>query len=289
MIRMGNQRRRRTQYVLEVAAPTEGRTRRRLRWLAGLLVLLAVVGLTSFGTWRGLRWGMARLVYENPRFAIRDVIVENDGALTPQQIQSIAGVAVGQNLLALDLAEVQRRLEAVAMVRRVEVRRLMPARLLIRLNERLAVARLRPNGMTEGYFYLDRGGTLMSALRLGDGTRVSPQSAGPLPLLTGVTLAEWTVGRPVQSEAVHRALELLDRMQQAAAGSMLEVEAVDLSRPQLLRVQTRQGMVVKFDASDFGQQLRRLSVILTWAMQRQKLVAAVDLTVPRGVPVQLVN
>jgi hypothetical protein len=32
-----------------------------------------------------------------------------------------------------------------------------------------------------------------------------------------------------------------------------------------------------------------LSAILTWAAQRQKLVAAVDLTVARGVPVQFVN
>jgi cell division septal protein FtsQ len=104
-----------------------------------------------------------------------------------------------------------------------------------------------------------------------------------------VTLAEWTVGRPVQSEQVYRALELLDRMQQAAAGSMIEVESVDLAKAQQLTLRTRQGTVVKFDVADFSQQLRRLSVILTWAMQRQKLVAAVDLTVPRGVPVQLAN
>ena len=84
-------------------------------------------------------------------------------------------------------------------------------------------------------------------------------------------------------------LELLDKLQQAAAGSMMEIASIDLSKPRHLTLTTRQNTVVKFDVNDFTQQLRRLSAIMTWATQRQKVVQAVDLTVARGVPVTFVN
>jgi hypothetical protein len=108
-------------------------------------------------------------------------------------------------------------------------------------------------------------------------------------MLTGVTLADVQIGRQVQSEQIYRALELLDKLDQAVAGSLLEVEQIDLSKPRQLVLTTQQHTVVKLDVEEFPQQLRRLGVILRWAQQRQKAVQMVDLTVNRGVPVTFVN
>jgi len=104
-----------------------------------------------------------------------------------------------------------------------------------------------------------------------------------------VSLADVRVGKPVQSEHIYRALELLDRLQQASAGSMMEVEAVDLSKTRHLTLTSRQRTVVKFDIENYATQLRRLSAILMWAAHQQKIVQSVDLTVARGVPVVLTN
>jgi hypothetical protein len=73
------------------------------------------------------------------------------------------------------------------------------------------------------------------------------------------------------------------------AGSLLEIEQIDLSKPRQLVMTTRQHTTVKLDVEEFPQQLRRLGVILRWAQQRQKSVQMVDLTVNRGVPVTFVN
>ena len=86
-----------------------------------------------------------------------------------------------------------------------------------------------------------------------------------------------------------KTMELLDKVQQAAAGSMMEIATVDISKPRQLTLTTKQNTQVKFDVANFQQQMRRLSAIMTWAAQRQKLVAAVDLTVARGVPVAFAN
>ena len=286
MIKLSNRRRKRNQFLLDVKVQTEGRLRSRVRWLTAIAAVIAVTGLTGYGIYRLVKYTAACCVYENPRFAITQVVVENDGGLTAQQVMGLAGVAVGQNILSIDLAQVQRNLELVPIIRCVEVRRVMPAKLFIRINERIAVARLKA---ADAQLFIDRAGMVMTPLRLRDGTVVQPQAPGALPVLTGFLPADVRVGKQVQTEQVYRALELLDKVQQAAAGSMMEIATVDISKPRHLTVTTKQNTQVKFDVTGFQQQMRRLSAIMTWAAQRQKLVAAVDLTVARGVPVAFAN
>ncbi len=266
---------------------TEGRLRHRLRWGAAVVAAAAALSLSLYGGYRLVKFTAAKIVGDNPRFTITQIIVENDGALTPQQVAAFAGVSVGQNLLSLDLDQVRRNLELLPLVRQVEVRRVLPQKLFIRVNERIAVARLRGPADTE--VLMDRSGYVMKPIRLTDGTLIRPQAAGPLPTFTGVSLADVRVGQRAQSEQIYRALELLDRLEQSAAATMMEVDSIDLSKPRHLTLTTRQRTVVKFDLEDFTQQLRRLSAILTWAMQRQRAVASVDLTVARGVPVAFAN
>jgi len=201
---------------------------------------------------------------------------------------TLSGYSLGLGVVHL-LAGVM-LLAVPAVVRAGLVRRMMPAKLFIHVDERIAVARVRPAGReSRDEFYIDRTGVVMQALRLRDGTVIQPQTAGTLPVLTGVAVTDVQVGKQVQSEQVYRAMELLNKLQQAAAGSMLEIETMDLSRARQLTLMTRQKTLVKFDVTDFQQQLRRLSAIMSWATQRQKLVAAVDLTVARGVPVTFLN
>lgn len=290
-MKLGNRRKKRPDYLLDVKVQTRGRSLRRLRVGTALLVGLGMIVLTGYGICWLVKTTVHQLVYDNPRFAIRQIVVDDDGVLTPERVVQFAGVRVGENLLSIDLDQVRSNLEMLPLVRAVEVRRMQPDRLFIRVSERTAVARLRvaTREMGDETFYIDRAGFVMKAIKLPDGTVLQPQTPRPAPVLTHVTLADARVGRQVESEQIYRALELLDKLDQAVAGSMLEVEEIDLSKPRQLVLTTAQHTIVKVDVEDFPQQLRRLGVILRWAQQRQKAVQMVDLTVNRGVPVTFVN
>jgi cell division protein FtsQ len=283
----GNKRKRRNQYLLDVKVHTEERNRARARWIGAWLTAAVVFTMTSYGLYRLTSAGLGRLLFANPRFAIARIVVETDGALTPQQVMRFAGVRVGQNIFTVDLREAQRNMELIPQVKRVEVRRELPQRLVIRLNERIAVARLQASSrqLSDAVFYVDRTGVVMKPIRLDDGTVVQPLAARALPLLTGAALADVRVGRAVESEQMCRALALLDALEQSGAGAALEVEQIDLSKPRHLTLTTRQRMTVRFDVENFRPQLRRLNAILAWAQQHQRTVASVDLSVNRGVPV----
>jgi cell division protein FtsQ len=291
MMKLGNRRKRRPEYLLDVKVQTRGRALARLRVMLVVLIAIGVFLMSCYGLYRLVKTSADRLVYSNPRFAIQQIVVDNDGELTPERVVQFAGVQVGQNLLSLDLAQVRNNLEMLPLVRTVEVRRMLPNRLFIRVDERIAMARLRvpTRELADSVFYIDRAGVVMKPVRLADGTVLQPQMPRPVPTLTGVSLADVRVGRQVESEQIYRALELLDKLDQAVAGSLLEVEQIDLSKPRQLVLTTRQHTQVKLDVEDFPQQLRRLGVILRWAQQRQKAVQVVDLTVNRGVPVTFVN
>jgi cell division protein FtsQ len=291
MMKLGNRRKRRPEYLLDVKVQTRGRALKRLRTVLMVAVVLGLCLLTCYGLYRLVKVTADRLVYRNPRFAIQQIVVDNDGVLTPERVVQFAGVQIGQNLLSLDLGQVRNNLEMLPLVRSVEVRRLLPNRLFIRVEERAAVARLRvpTRELAESVFFIDRAGFVMKPIKLADGTLLPPQMPRPVPALTGVSLADVRVGRQVESEQIYHALELLDKLDQAMAGSLMEVEQIDLSRPRELVLVTRQHTQVKLDVEDFPQQLRRLGVILRWAQQRRKPVQVVDLTVSRMVPVTFVN
>ncbi len=291
MIKSGNRRRKRPEYLLDVKVQTRGRALARLRVATVAVVALSLLALTCSGTYRLMKSTVNRLVYGNPRFAIQQIVVDDDGVLTPERVVQFAGVQVGQNLLSLNLDQVRHDLELLPLVRAVEVRRMLPNRLFIRVNERVAAARLRvpTRELGDSVFYVDRTGMVMKPIKLADGTALQPQMPRPVPVLTGASLADVRVGKQVESEQIYRALELLDKLDQAVAGSLLEVEQIDLSKPRQLVLTTRQHTLVKLDVEDFPQQLRRLGVILRWSQQRQKSVQTVDLTVNRGVPVTFVN
>jgi cell division septal protein FtsQ len=288
---IGNRKRKRQNYLLEVKINRAGRLRRRLRLLAA--VTLATVALcgSGYGMARLAKAASNRLVFENPRFAIREIVVETNGSLTPELATRFAGVRRGQNLLATDITQAARNLALIPLVRNVEVRRQMPDRLRIIIEERIPVARLRlpAEWAVDQEFYVDREAVVIKPLPLPDGTTHPPRITGRLPVLTGLTVSDLRVGRPVESESVQRAVELLQRLDESLAGALLEVERVDVSRPRELLLISDHNSVIRFDTEEFTPQLRRLAVILTWARQRQKIVQTVDLSVSRSVPVTFLN
>jgi len=291
MMKLGNRRKRRPEYLLDVKVQTRGRTLRRVRVLLVVFLAMGTLWLTGFGMYRLVKGMINRFVYNNPQFTIRQVVVDGDGVMTPERIVQFAGVQVGQNLLSVDLDQVRSNLEMLPLVRAVEVRRVLPDRLFIRVNERVAVARLRvaTRELGDTVFYVDRAGYVMKPVKLADGTVLQPEMPRAVPVLTGISLADVRVGKQVVSEQIYRALALLDKLDQAVASQLLEVEQIDLSKPRQLVMTTSQRTTVKVDVEDFPQQLRRLGVILRWAQQRQKQVQMVDLTVNRGVPVVFAN
>ena len=159
------------------------------RRLALLGKALVVVAFVAGALWAGRQ--IVRHVIASPRFAVREIQVGASTHVSGDEIRQLAGVEVGDRLLAVDPDAVATRVTMHPWILSARVRRELPSTLVIEVTERQAVA-----------------SALLGALYLVDGTghpfkRATFAEADGLPVITGVTRDQYASVRGT-SEAVFR-------------------------------------------------------------------------------------
>jgi hypothetical protein len=174
----------------EVAGPAlsdKGRSRRRWEWfkyavLTGLLAGLAWGGYTTFDAWRHDRAALATAVHSE---AVKEVLVITDGVLPQKWVTDTLALPPGAMLMALDLGVLRDRLTARGQVRVAVLSRSFPDTLVVTLQERTPVARVRVQDGSgrPRELYVARDGVVY------EGSNYDPAMVATLPWLDGVRLA----------------------------------------------------------------------------------------------------
>lgn len=278
--------------VLEVRLRSSQVRAARTRWAA--LVLGAVFG-TVFGLYllyRGWDWALDRLVYENQAFAIRRINVETDGDIAVDQLRHWAGVRMGENLLALDLARVKRDLEMVPLIQLVSVERILPHTVCIRITERKPVAQVNLPGAHPGQagsevvYHLDAAGHVM--LPLEPRQRATPANPADeaLPVIGGVAPGELQPGRFINAPQAQAALRLIEAFKESPMAGLVDLKRIEVSAPEVLVATTGQGSEVTFALAELRQQLRRWHAIFELGRQTTNTIATLDLAVSNNIPLR---
>ena len=116
---------------------------RLLNAVAGLLTALALLVFL---------FASVQLLLRSPLFPLREVTVTGDLSRTPRAaIERAAQGRIGGNFFAADLAQLRAGVEQLPWVRRVDVRRMWPDRLEVRIEEHRALARWRDAGLVNTF------------------------------------------------------------------------------------------------------------------------------------------
>ncbi len=279
-------------YVLDVKLRSSQVRAARARLAAMALGAIFATVLGIFLLWRAGEWALARLVYQNSAFAIREIDIQTDGVLAVDQIRRWAGVKPGDNLLALDLARVKRDLELAPAIASVSVERILPRALSVRVIEREAVAEVnvpRPHpggGIEWARFWIDPDGFVMPPLEAGQRSAPIHPAAGQVPAISGLNPNEAQPGRAIQSPQMRAALELIQAFDKSAMAGWVELKRIDVSLPDVLLVTTDQGGEITFGLSHLETQLRRWRSIFDEALRQNLAVAQLDLAVSNNIPVK---
>jgi cell division protein FtsQ len=216
----------------------------------GGLALLAVVAHLGF------RWLMT-----SPTFAVRTIRVEGNARAGESELLKLAGLAFGQNLLALDARAIERAVAAHPWISRVEVTRRLPATVEIRCEEHQPVAIV---SMGDLYLLDDDGAPFK---------RVQPEDALDLPLLTGISRDDY-VSRPQEAaERFARALEAMRAWEKTPVARDLPLSEVR-SDPSQVALVVGDGLEVLLAEGDVAPQLARLARVRA-ELSRRGLVAQV--------------
>ncbi|MFH1066728.1 MAG: FtsQ-type POTRA domain-containing protein, partial [bacterium] len=139
--------RRRNRNVLSVSISSKKSRERLLRLSVWAVVGCVIIGCGGAMAWKGfVRYALC----QNSDFALRNVEVHVNGAISTAQVLRWSGVEKGQNLIALDLDCVRARLLRIPYIDHVSVERRLPDTLRIIVDERQPIALLQPKSR-DGY------------------------------------------------------------------------------------------------------------------------------------------
>lgn len=165
---------------------------RKLIFLGKVLAVVAFLGGAALAGRQAIRHVIA-----SPRFAVRDIRVGPTAHVSADDLRALAGVHLGDRLLAVDPDLVAARLTADPWVVSARVRRELPSTLAIEVSERRAVA----SALLGALYLLDPAGHPFK--------RATSEEADGLTVLTGITRDKYAAMRPTSEAAFREALGLL--------------------------------------------------------------------------------
>lgn len=279
------------QWLLDVRSRSKPMQAVRLRMAASALAISTGVVLTLFVCWKGGEYLLDRCVYTNPNLAVRQISIQTDGIIPPEQIRAWSSVREGQNLLALDLPRIKRDLELIPLIESASIERRLPGELVVRVREREPVARVivfAPRGaetvLEPMSLFLDEHGMVIPPVLRSLNTNGFDAATANLPTITGVGTNSLRPGYFVQSPRMMAALKWIRAYRDSQMLGQVELSAVDIASDTALLVSTEQGNEVSFGYRDFAPQIARWQKIHELGRRRSLSLATLDLAVTNYVP-----
>ncbi len=266
---------------------------RRLGMAGRLAVVVAGLGVLG---WMGIRTAVDAFLLKNDAFALRRFELRTDGRLTREQALRWSGVKQGDNVLALDLAQIKRNLEMVSMVRAAAVERIIPDQLRVRLWERRPVFKayiLSPGEqggrMAIRPYMIDAFGFVLSPKSSGSGALERESFWQQLPELTGINRLQLIPGETAQSRQVNSAIQTLIAFNGSRLAERVKIRSIDVSKRRVLVVRTSDQQEVTLGREALATQFRRWKIMLDRAKQENMRLVSLDLSVKNNHPFRWVQ
>lgn len=227
------------------------------RLLKGWLILTLILALAIAAGYSYKRFLTASY------FALKEIVVTGEKRVKREEIITLSGARVGENILAVDLNKMARGIESQPWVERATVRRVLPRGLSINVSEREPFAILK----TDTLFYLDRGGTPFKELDSSDDTRY--------PLLTGMS------NEDIENDELARdaLMKTYDFIETEVSGwpDELPISEIKVNRNQGMTIFSN-GMEVKIGFGEYKVKIERLRRVLEDLNGKGKKAGYIDLT-----------
>jgi len=233
-----------------------------------IVLLLVFLGAVVFGVKKGFGWIGRKLYSENPRFEIQHLVVLCNGKLTEDRIREYTGLVEGMNLFAVKFKDVQTALGNVPVVESVHLERKLPHTLIVKVKERLPVARITGRQPMRFPFVVDRYGVVLPPR----------QSASALPLIKGLD-ADLRLGLPAEHPDVETVLKIIALCEGTSSlRAYVQIESLDVKYADFIVIWLKGDIRVRMPRFSLKTKLQNLATVIKIAHGQGRRVKEVDLT-----------
>jgi len=160
-----------------------------------ILVFYLVIGF--------LGWNFFNFIFSSNFCNIEEIIIKGNDCLIEDEILYKSGIKLGENIFKLDLKKSIDSLKQEPRIKEVEIKRVIPNKIIISLKERKAAAIVH---IGEEYFFSTKGGIVLS--------KIDRQEEGfALPLLSGLEIDEIKIGEIIDKPEFRTALESINSVE----------------------------------------------------------------------------
>jgi len=238
------------------------------RRLITIALLLLVLGGIIFGVKEGFEWIGRKLYSENPRFEIQHLVISCDGKLTEDRIREYTGLREGDNLFAVDFRELEASLAKVPNIESVYLERKLPHTLVVKVKERVPVARIAGQKRRRYPYVADRFGYVLPPRK----------SAASLPLIKGID-SELRLGLPAEHPDVETALKIIALCDSTGyLRTYVRIESLDVKYSDFIDIRLQGGIRVRMPRFSLRTKLQNLATVIKIANGQGRRVKEVDLT-----------
>ncbi|HEY5653514.1 MAG TPA: FtsQ-type POTRA domain-containing protein [Pontiella sp.] len=232
-----------------------------------ILLFVVLLGML-FGIKRGFDWVGRKLYSENATFEIQHLIVSCDGKLTEDRIREYTGLREGMNLWETSFDEIENNLSKVPDIESVYLKRKLPHTLIIKVKERIPVARIAGKKVPRFPNVVDRYGVVLRPRR----------SAESLPLIKGVD-SSLQMGVPMEHIDVKTALRIIALCDSTGyLRSYVRIESLDVKYSDFIDMRLHGGIRVRMPRFSLKPKLQNLATVIKIANGQGRRVKEVDLT-----------
>jgi len=198
-------------------------------------------------------------------FRVREVEVEGGRKIPKETLLSLTVMEGMPNLFSVRLKEVVKRLESHPWIEQVRVRKVFPDKILIQVDERKPMAIVQLDEL----YYVDTQGEIFSPVRDRDEYNY--------PYLTGLTRRALEKDPEEAKRLITKALEFLRIVGQEKLPPLGEISEIHMEEVFGIRCFTKaEGVEIRMGWEDFGEKLRRLSLIWSDLRKRGLCAASID-------------
>ena len=213
----------------------------------------------------------------DPLFRVREVEIEGYQKIPKETLLSLLTIEGMPNLFTLRLSDVAQRLESHPWIDHVKVRKIFPHKIWVQVVERRPIAILQ----LEELFYIDAKGVIFSP--------VGDKDEYNFPFLTGLNRETLEKNPGEANRLIMKALELLRIAEREQASPLEEISEIRMEKTFGVRYFTQgEGLEVKMGWEDFGEKLKKLSLIWSDLQKRGWAAASIDCSDGRRVVVKRV-
>ncbi|MCF8010627.1 MAG: FtsQ-type POTRA domain-containing protein [Clostridiales bacterium] len=151
------------------------------------------------------------ILFNSPYFEVKEINVQGNCQLSRQEIIHFSALRTGTNIFKISTKKTASNLKVISFIKKVEVKRDLPASVLIKIEERKPAALLKGSS---GFIQIDREKTYLQRIKKLDNN---------LPLITGIDNSFNGPGETVTGKGLAAALQVVEDLPSGLVTCLSEI------------------------------------------------------------------